>query len=274
LAGKHVLVEKPIAVDLAEAAEIVALAGRSPGHLVCAPHVTLSPVYRDIARLIEEGKIGRPLSARGLYGWAGPDWTSWFYAPGGGPLFDLGVYNATTLTGLLGPVRRVAAMGAIAIPERVVDNRRIAVSVEDNVHVTLDFGDGCLATIATGFTLQKYRVPGIEIYGSGGTVQMIGEDWAPRGYELWRNDRGCWEIHEGGGGWRWTDGIRDLVEAVLDDREPASRAEHAYHVLEVLTKANEAMRSGRTVAVTSSFELPRVEPEGARISPHLIHAPS
>lgn len=273
-AGKHVLLEKPIAIDLAEAAEIVALARRSPGHLVCAPHVTLSPAYRDIWRLIHEGAIGRPLSARGLYGWAGPDWARWFYEPGGGPLFDLGVYNITTLTGLLGPARRVTALGTIAIPQRVVDNRRIDVTVEDNVHVLMEFDGGCIASVATGFTMQKYRAPGIEIYGSEGTVQMIGEDWGPQGFELWRNDRACWEVHEGGGGWRWTDGIRDLVQAIQGGREPVNKPEHAFHVLEVMAQSHESMRSGLAMAIASTFEPPRFEPNGVRAAPHLIHAPA
>lgn len=87
-AGKHVLVEKPLSMDLAEAAELVELAKVSPGHLVCAPHVTLSWTYQQMWRELQAGKIGRVLSARGLYGWAGPNWGPWFYEPGGGPMFD------------------------------------------------------------------------------------------------------------------------------------------------------------------------------------------
>ncbi len=143
--------------------------------------MTLSPTCRDIWRLIHEGATGRPLSARGLYGWSGPDWASWFHQPGGGPPFDLGACNVTTLTGLLGPPWRVTSLGTVAIPERVVGNRRIDATVEDGVHVLTEFDGGCVASIATGFTMQKYRVPGIAICGSAGTVQMIGEDWGPKG---------------------------------------------------------------------------------------------
>lgn len=272
-AGKHVLVEKPISVDLADAAEIVALSKSSKGHLVCAPHVTLSPVYQDLWRHIRAGDIGRPLSARGFYGWAGPDWTSWFYEPGGGPVFDLGVYNITTLTGLLGPAKRVIAMGNIAIPKRIVANREIDVAVEDNVHIVMEFADQCLASIVTGFTMQKYRTPGIEIYGSEGTVQMLGDDWGPSGYELWRNDRACWEVHEVGGGWRWTDGIRDLIEAIQQGRDPVNGPEHAYHVLEVMTKCHESIRNGQALPIVSSFDPPHFDRTADRVAPHLIHAP-
>ena len=138
-AGKHVLVEKPMSMDLAEAADLVALARVSKGHLVCAPHVTLSRTYQDMWHHIHGGDIGRPLTARGFYGWAGPDWDPFFYEPGGGPMFDLGVYNITTLTGLLGPAKRVMAMTGIAIPERIVNNSQMTVQTDDNFQVLMDF---------------------------------------------------------------------------------------------------------------------------------------
>ena len=113
-------------------------------------------------------------------------------------MFDLGVYNVTTLTGLLGPARRVMAMSGIAIPERVVDGELIQVGTHDNAHLLLDFGDARYAVVTTGFTMQRYKVPGIELYGTEGTIQMIGEDWAPAGYEMWQNSAGCWQVFEDG----------------------------------------------------------------------------
>ena len=156
-ADKHVLVEKPLATNLREGRELVALARRSPGLLMCAPFTVLSPTFRIIGERLRRGDIGRVVSARGRYGWAGPDWTDWFYKPGGGALFDLGVYLITTLTGWLGPVRRVSAMAGIAIRERVVRRRRIRVEAEDNMQILLDFGGNCFASLTTGFTIQQYQ---------------------------------------------------------------------------------------------------------------------
>ena len=273
-AGKHVLVEKPMSMDLAEAAELVALAKVSTGHLVCAPHVTLSRTYQDMWRHIQAGDIGKPLSARGLYGWSGPDWGPWFYEPGGGPMYDLGVYNVTTLTGLLGPCRRVMAMTGIAIPDRIVDNRKITVQTDDNFQLLLDFGDACFAVVTTGFTMQRYQVSGIEIYGSQGTLNMKGEDWDPHGYDLWRNADGFWQNHEDRGHWPWTDGIRDLVQAVQQGRRPVNDPDHAYHVLEIMSKSMESGRLGQALTIDSSFTPPRFDSVESRIAPHLDHAPT
>ena len=60
---------------------------------------------------------------------------------------------------------------------------------DDNAHVLIDFGDARYAVVTTGFTMQKYRSPCIELYGTHGVLQMLGDDWAPEGYELWRNDK-------------------------------------------------------------------------------------
>jgi predicted dehydrogenase len=58
-AGKHVLVEKPMATSLEQAAELVELAAHARGQLVCAPHILLSPTFRAIHRAVREGRIGR-----------------------------------------------------------------------------------------------------------------------------------------------------------------------------------------------------------------------
>jgi predicted dehydrogenase len=256
-AGKHCLVEKPMATSLAEAAELVALAHHGPVLLVCAPHIVLSPTFRAIHQAVRAGTVGRLLSARARYGWSGPWWGEWFYRPGGGSLFDLGVYNVTALCALFGPARRVAAMVGVAIPERVIGGRSISVEADDNAHVLLDFGDSRFAAVTTGFTMQKYRSPAIELYGSEGTVQLLGEDWAPEGWELWRNDEGYWRVHlESDPHWHWTDGLRHMVECVETGRPTITRPEHAYHALEVMLAAQAAGRDGATRQVESDFPDP------------------
>lgn len=258
-AGKHVLVEKPMSMALEEAAHLVEVAKRSPSHLLCAPHVVLSPTYQAMWRRVHRGDVGTVRSARGFYGWAGPDWGQWFYKPGGGPMFDLGVYNVTTLTGLLGPAKRIVALSGIAIPERVVDGEMTRVETDDNAQLLLDFGDARYAVVTTGFTIQKYRVPGIELYGSTGTIQMMGEDWAPNGYELWQNKAGCWQIFEDKSNWPWTDGIRHFVECIETGATPVITPEHAFHVLEIMTKSMESGRTGRALEIESTFTPPRFE---------------
>ena len=253
-AGKHVLVEKPMATSLDEGRALLEASRHAAGLLVCAPHIVLSPTYRELHRRVHEGVIGRPLLARARYGWAGPDWGEWFYQPGGGSLFDLGVYNLTSLCGFLGPVRRVTALVGTAIPERLVNGRSLAVQADDNAHVLLDFGDSRFGSIMTGFTMQKYRSPALELYGADGVLQLMGDDWAPEGFEQWRNSAGVWEVvPETDPGWQWTEGLRHLVECAAAGRPTVTRPEHAFHALEIMLAAARSAKEGRVVEIESTF---------------------
>ncbi len=275
-AGKHVLVEKPMAVTLGEAAEIVELAKASPGWLVPAPHVLLSKTYQAIWQRVQHGDIGQVTLARALYGWTGPWWGRWFYRQGGGALFDLGVYNVTSLTGLLGPAKRVTGMVGVAVPERMAEGSLMKLEAEDNAHVLIDFGNSVFAVVTTGFTIQRYRCPAIELYGTTGTLQMLGDDWDPNGYELWQNEVGAWQIFgEPDPDWPWSDGVRHLVECIHTGARPIVTPEHAYHVLEIMLKAQAAGRDGHAREIESTFTLPPFGPApAAPAAAHLVHDPT
>lgn len=257
LAGKHVLVEKPMATTLTEATELVQLAKRGPGYLMPAPFTILSPTYQAMHRRLAAGEIGPVTLARARYGHSGPTWGPWFYQEGGGPLFDLGVYNITSLTGFLGPVRRVMAMTGTAQPERMVDGRPLEVEVPDTMQIMLEFGDATFATVTTGFTMQRYRSPAIELYGTAGTIQMLGNDFKSNGYELWLNQVGAWQsFDETAPTWWWTDGLRHLIECIQTGVAPVVTPEQAYHVLEIMIKAQLAGREGCAYTIDSTFTLP------------------
>jgi predicted dehydrogenase len=251
--GKHVLVEKPMAVTLDQAAGLVQLAADSDRYLMCAPHVILSPTFQAIWRHVQAGTIGKVQSARAIYGEPGPEWASWFYQTDAGALFDLGVYNLTSLTGLLGPARRVTALMGAAIPHRIVNGQIWSVEEDDNTHLLLDFGEAVFAVVTTGFTLAQYRCPALELYGTRGTLQMQGEDWDPNGYEMWLNETDSWHVHrETQPDWPWTDGLRHLVECIRGQQPPLIQPEHAFHVLEIMLKAKESARSGKVQTISST----------------------
>ncbi len=274
-AGKHVLVEKPMAATLEEAAQLVELAKKGPGYLVCAPFVILSPTYQTIWKRVRLGDMGKVCLARARYGWSGPDWARWFYRSDGGCIFDLAVYNITSLTGILGPAKRVMAMTGTASPERVVNGERMQVEVEDNAHILIDFGESVFAVVSTGFTMQKYRSPATELYGTRGTIQMLGDDWAPEGYELWQNEVGAWQIFgETDPLWPWTDGLRHLVECIQQKIRPIVTPEHAYHVLEIMIAARDSGRDGKAREIKSTFTPPNFAEkiEGLERA-HRIHDP-
>jgi predicted dehydrogenase len=258
---------------LQEGREVLDAARSSSGLLLCAPHVLLSRDYQRMYRTILDGGIGRPVAARARYGWDGPDWSPWFYSRGGGPLFDLGVYNVTSLTGLLGPVARVACMSSLARPRRRIAGHVIDVELPDTFQVTLEHHSGALSTVTTAFGMQKYKGPAIEVYGLEGTIQMLGDDWAPEGLEHWSNTVGAWKLLDSESRyWPWTDGLTHLLDCIRTGSRPYTPVEQAFHVLEIMLAAERAAESGTTQDVTSTFVQARPLPlaDGPR-DEHRVH---
>jgi predicted dehydrogenase len=257
-AGKHVLVEKPMATSLEEGAALLDVARDAPGLLVVAPHIVLSPTYRTIWKRVRRGDVGKVVLARARYGHSGADLPPWFFGAGGGALFDLGVYNITALTGLLGPAKRVTAFAGTAVPDRSSRGESFVATAIDNAHVLIDFGGSVFASVTTGFTMQKYRTPAIE---------MLGDDWAPEGYELWRGDVGAWQLFdEEAPDWMWMEGFRHLVDCIRHEQRPVNTPEHAYHVLEIMLKAEASAMDGQARDIESAFPPIDLDPVGPRSS--------
>ncbi len=252
--GKHVLVEKPLARSATEARALVELARSCGLHLLMAPFVQLSPTFRALWTRIRDGAIGRVHSARGLYGNTGSDWARWYHEPGGGPLEDLGIYNLKSLTALLGPVAEVLAAEATAVPRRTIAGAELVDPVPDVAHLVLRHESGALSSIVASQAIQRYRRPALELYGTEGTANLLGDDWDPSGFELWRNEAGVWEEHEAPDRtWLWTDGLRELVVAVREGRPPLAEPEQDLHLLDVIDAAHTAAAEGRAVPVASRF---------------------
>ena len=159
--GKHVLVEKPMATNMKGLNELMQIAKKTKKYIFAAPFVVLSPVFQAMHQEIINKSIGKISLARARYGWAGPNWGEWYYQTGGGPLFDLGVYNITTLTGLLGPVKNITAKSSISNHFRKISGKRIKVNTDDNFQILLEFKNNCLAVVTTGFTMQQYNSPAV-----------------------------------------------------------------------------------------------------------------
>src|SRR5262245_41598320 len=138
-AGKHVWSEKPMANSLKAGQELLAEAVKRKVKIWGAPAMVVSPQFAFMAKTLRSGALGRVAAAHADYGHTGPDWSAFFYEQGGGSLPDLAVYNLTTLTGLLGPARAVAAMTSVVTPTPRVRNKgESKVVAEDNAMVLMD----------------------------------------------------------------------------------------------------------------------------------------
>lgn len=264
--GKHVWCEKPMATNIRDAAAIIREAKRRKRHFLCAPFMTSSPAYLALKKLITSGSLGKVCQIRARYGHGARFmWAAWFFRKGGGSLFDLGVYNVMTLTGLMGPARSVMAMSGIAVPVRTLkDGTKVRVEAEDNTILLLDFGQARFGVIQTGFTFEKVdgggghhadlATPSIEVIGLEGSARMLGYDWAPGGIEVGlRKEKGWKLIAKHQGAWSWQGGASHLAECVATGRRPIQTAAHSYHIMGIMEAAFRSARTGRRIPIRSTF---------------------
>jgi predicted dehydrogenase len=252
--GKHVVVEKPAAATRREAQELAILAQKRGLHLMCAPFVQLAPTFRALWGRIRDGAIGKVHSARGLYGNAGSTWARWYHDGTIGPLAEVGIYNLKSLTAVLGPVIEVLAAETVAVTQREVCGEMKKAEGADVSHVLLRHEDGALSSVVSSHAIQRYRRPALEFYGTEGTANLLGDDWDPRGFEIWRNGAASWEEFEPlDPTWLWGDGLTEMVYALRENRTPLHCIEHDVHLLEVVEAAGRAAREKRAAEVQSRF---------------------
>lgn len=252
--GKHVVVEKPFAESREEGEALARLAAARNLHLLAAPFVQLSPTLRAFWTIVGDGALGHVHSARALYGNAGSHWTTWYHSGGPGPLGEAGIYNLKSLTALLGPVVEVLAAEAIAVEMREVRGVELANPDPDVSHVVLRHAEGALSSVVSSQAIQRYRRPALELYGTEGTANLLGDDWDPRGFEVWRNAGGSWEEHDAiEPTWLWADGLREVLSSIRDGRPPLASLEHDLHLLDVIAAARESVANRASVSVDSSF---------------------
>ena len=174
---------------MTEADELIALAGERDVLLMCAPGSAVSARIRWLRSLVESGRLGKPTLAVAHHADPGPaDWLEYtgdptpFYQQGVGPVFDHGVYRLHEMTALLGPVRRVQAMGRIALPTRVIrggpkTGGTIEVTTPDHVLIQLEFASGALGQLLASFATADTLSPWLELHLERGVVSFGGKSW-------------------------------------------------------------------------------------------------
>jgi predicted dehydrogenase len=265
-AGKHVWSEKPIANTLGAGQELLRMATERNVRLWGAPIPVQSPQFAFMARQLAAEKLGHVAAAHADYGHEGPGWSAFFYEKGGGSMPDLGVYNLTSLTGLLGPVKNVTAMVSIVTPERTVEDKgRIKVTEEDNAMILMDHGKGMISHVQSGFNYfnphghegSKETRHTISIVGSQGFMGLVGYDWEPLGVDLATKDSPQLERHATDSqGYIWQQGAVLAAQCLVTGKELLVTPEQALHVLEIITAARESSATGKRIALSSTFKWP------------------
>lgn len=268
-AGKHVYVEKPLAVTREEGDKILQTAKEKGLRVGSAPDTFLGGGIQTAIHLIQQGAIGKPIGAsafmisRGHEHWH-PD-PSFYYEKGGGPMFDMGPYYLTALIALLGPIKRLAGVASISYPERTITSEpkagtKIAVSTPTHIAGTMDFASGAVATLTTSFdAFGGSSLPPIEIYGSKGTLLVPDPNTFDGPVKLRKTgEREFTDIPLTHG---HTDnsrgiGVSDMAKAILNNAPHRANGELAYHVLEAMHGFHDSSENGNFYQMESTCHQP------------------
>lgn len=172
MAGKHVLVEKPIALNRAQAAEMIAAAEARGLFLAEALWTHFLPKFDVLSQVFEAGTIGAIGSIYTEYGeYLPPTHRAFDPALAGGPLLDLGTYPVSLVSRLLGVPQAVSGFGQ---PDPSGVNGQLAVAMQHE--------GGRISTMAT--TLYGFTPTNAAIIGTEGSIRFPSAFHLPGPFEL------------------------------------------------------------------------------------------
>ncbi len=275
-AGKHVYCEKPFSIRREEGRPVME-AARAKGVLIgSAPDTFMSPGQQTCRKLIDDGAIGRPVSAVAFM--AGHGVETWhpnpgfYYDIGGGPMFDMGPYYLTALVNLMGPMRRVSGSTGIAFPERLITSQpfhgtKIEVKTPTHLAGTIDFCNQAIASIIMSFDTWAHHLPRIEIYGTEGTLAVPDPNMTSGVVLMRRHDQREWRdmpITHSAIAFRGV-GVADMAHAILNGRPHRPNGEMAFHVVDAMQAFEESSTSGRHVLLETTCAQPKAIPAGLEV---------
>lgn len=169
-AGKHVLCEKPMAMDTRECDRMIAACEANNVKLGIAYYRRFYPVLERVRQVIASGEIGKIAVAQ-VNAFEYVDMTpdnprGWFLEKaksGGGPMMDFGCHRLEVLTDLFGKVQRTASIIAnVLFTDR---------EVEDTASVILQFESGPCATVTVSHAATEPQ-DALDIFGSLGSIHI------------------------------------------------------------------------------------------------------
>ena len=169
LAGRHVLVEKPAGLSLAEVRDLRRVEQQTGVKVRVGFNHRYHPALLEAQRLLRSGALGELMFVRGRYGHGGrvgydKEWRADVARSGGGVLIDLGVHLVDLAGVFLGPFTRV---------EGHVTTSFWDMPVEDNAFVSLETARGQTAWLHVSCTEWK-NLFSLEIYGRRAKLHLEG----------------------------------------------------------------------------------------------------
>lgn len=212
--GKHVLCEKPMALDVAEGDRMLAACESNGVKFGIAYYRHFYPVVRRIIEILNAGEIGKPIIAQiNAFERFDPDashprrWLLEKSRSGGGPMFDFGCHRIEVLLNLFGPIIETKSlMGNVLFTREVEDTMTAVFRFQQGVHAVL--------SVSHAASLPEDT---LDIYGSEGAIRVLALNKGELNITTQDGERN--ELHPPHPNLHQPL-IDDFARAVLKDREP------------------------------------------------------
>ncbi len=274
-AGKHVYNEKPLAIEFGDGRALLAESERQGVRVGAAPDTFLGAGHQEARALIDANRIGDVVCVNGFMLSGGHE--SWhpspafYYARGGGPLFDMGPYYLSAFVNLFGPILRVSGLARVTRPTRTITSKPLAgevINVETPTHIVglFEFESGVTGQLTTSFDVPVGHFASIVVSGSegsmivpdpngfGGDIEIrtkTDKEWGEIAYDrpYRENSRGL--------------GVLEMALAINENRPHRASGALGLHVLEAMHAVLRSAQSGRHVVLETTVARPEAMPSEA-----------
>lgn len=264
-AGKHVVVEKPLCLNLAEADRMIAACQKAGVKLMYAEELCFAPKYVRLKQLLDSGALGRPTLIKQAEKHDGPH-ADHFYdvtRSGGGVTMDMGCHAIQFFRWILGGARLLSVYAQMDTLVHGAKTRG-----DDNALLILEFEGGVVALAEESWTKLGGMDDRAEVYGSKGVAYadlLHGnsiETYSTAGYDNAVEKAGTtvgWSftMYEENWNYGFQQEIAHFVDCVRNDRAPRVTGEDGRAVLEAVFAAYASAGTGRKVSLPFATDAAR-----------------
>lgn len=259
LAGKHVIVEKPLCLTIADAEELMYIANKKGLIIGYAEELCYIPKFSRMKQIADTGGIGDVYMVKQCEKHAGP-YSPWFWTregAGGGILMDMGCHAIEFCRWFMGKKKVKSVMAHCGKYVHTF------AEVEDHVILTMEFTDGTIAHVESSWALQGGMSSTAEAYGTKGVLygDLLQDNglkaYCENGYLPMPHNQAqtCGPESVGWSTpdyeWLWNNGypqeMKDFLTCIKEGGTPVEGAIDGLEVLEIMLAAYHSAGTGKRV---------------------------
>lgn len=254
-AKKHIIIEKPLAVTLEEADEMIKVCADQKVNLMYAEELCFAPKYERVRSLVKEGAVGDLFMLKQAEKHSGPH-TDWFYdvnLAGGGVLMDMGCHAFGWFFWMLNDAKVKSVTASMST---VLHNART--KGEDNSIVIVEFENGVTAVAENSWAKHGGMDDRCEVYGKAGVVYAdlflgnaaLAYSKNGYGYAMEKADTTAgWSfpIFEEAFNQGYPHELKHFIDCVRTGRQPLATGQLGRDVLEVIYAAYASAGQGKKI---------------------------